>query len=123
MPQKPLDASDETVRLTLRLTKRLTDGLDDVRGSTSRSEYLRNLLIVAITQQDLPKATAPVPDARKSGGMISKLKIVPETVHRHRYTEQSEEPVGRGTKGRMSVPYYEHRCSCGLTRVGPADEE
>jgi hypothetical protein len=69
MPQKPLDASDETVRLTLRLTMSQTHGLDELRGKTSRSEYLRELIDLAIGQKTLREA---YPDERP----VAKVKMI-----------------------------------------------
>ena len=99
MPQKPLDASDETVRLTLRLTKSQTHGLDKVRGSESRSEYLRGLLDHALEQ--LPTVDEP-----------RLMKIVPDTQkHRHRFVRGDEAGYVRGSK------VYLYTCECGDTEV------
>jgi hypothetical protein len=57
-----------------------THGLDELRGKQSRSGYLRELLDLAIGRKILndaylDEATAPVPDARKSGGMITPVRV------------------------------------------------
>src|SRR4029077_18651034 len=57
MPQKPLDASDTTQRLTLRLPKRLTDQIDLKRGTFTRSEYMRQMIEIGLlAMQDEPLA-------------------------------------------------------------------
>lgn len=57
----------------------------------------------------LPEATAPVPDARKSGGM----KVEP--THRHRFTKGAH-PIRSETRGRLQVPIYHYVCECGETK-------
>ena len=115
MPQKPLDASDETVRLTIRLTKRQTHVIDQLRGSRTRSAYLRTLIddVIYTGPEELPQATVPVPDPRKSGGM----KIVPAQEHRwHRFRKTG---IVNYVKG---VPQYRQVCSepgCDEIKVGP----
>jgi hypothetical protein len=63
-PQKRLDASDETVRLTLRLPKRLTDDIDRMRGKATRSEYIRTMIestVGLIAPIELKFETKPMP--------------------------------------------------------------
>lgn len=60
----------------MRLTKGTLGQLDKQRGDLSRSEYLRHLVTQTVAEMHdwvdkLPEATAPVPDARKSGGMTT----------------------------------------------------
>jgi hypothetical protein len=65
MPQKKLDASDETVRLTLRLPKRLTDDIDRMRGKATRSEYIRTMIeatVGLIAPIELKFETKPMPE-------------------------------------------------------------
>jgi metal-responsive CopG/Arc/MetJ family transcriptional regulator len=105
MPQKKLDASDETVRLTLRLPKRLTDDIDRMRGKATRSEYIRTMIeatVGLIAPIELKFETKPMPK-------IKGIKIMPDEPHRHRF---SKEGIQIGTKmvGRIQKPVYSYPC-------------
>ena len=115
MTQKRLDASDETMRLTLRLTKRQTHGLDELRGSRTRSEFLRGLLDLEIGRKQLqeayPDEQTPKDDAHRSAGQIipkTTMKIVPEKKHYHRFVRG--EQVGHTMRGTLQVPIYRYEC-------------
>ena len=96
MPQKRLDASDDTVRLTIRVTKSQTLQLDRLRGKMSRSEYLRSLFPAEVELIEEPQ------QARA---------IVIKTRHLHRYKRVGD-PVGH----HKGVPIYLHECECGATK-------
>ena len=103
MGRKPLDASDDTVRLTIRLTKRTCAQIDHMRDDLSRSEWLRHVITQTVEGQHewiekLPEApplvnetkamahdgyTEPVrvtPDP-DLGKLIKKVKVVPTCDH------------------------------------------
>lgn len=96
-----------------------------MRGPASRSEYLRDLIEQTIKSdydwlESLPEATAPVPDARKSGGMIIKPTITPTKKHLHRFSRG--EQVGHVMRGTLQVPIYRYGCndpSCDVTEERP----
>jgi len=100
MPQKPLDASDETVRLTLRLTKRMTHEIDLLRKDTSRSEYVRTLIEAAVGLLAEPTLGEP----------SRKIKVVPESDHRCRFVKGDVVGYVQGRK------VYRKTCSCGETK-------
>ncbi len=101
------------------MAKSTRDKLDKLRGDLSRSEWLRHVITQEIEGmhewiEKLPEATAPVPDARKSGGM----KIVRDysddpamtgkITHRHRF--ERREQIGHQMRGTLQVPVYRYEC-------------
>ena len=122
-PQKPLDASDDTVRLTLRLTKRLTDRIDEKRGDIPRSSYLRALIEAALSGTSVLAYRTLAEVVEETGGEViaagladvkQSVKQTPEEKHWHRF-KKAGEPVSH-IKG---VPQFRQLCTCGETRVGP----
>ncbi len=78
MPQKKLDASDETVRLTLRLPKRLTDDIDRMRGKATRSEYIRTMIeatVGLIVPIELKFETKPMPEKPARRIYVEPIKV------------------------------------------------
>jgi hypothetical protein len=124
-PQKPLDASDDTVRLTLRLTKRLTDRIDEKRGDIPRSSYIRALIDSALSDgqpaiayrlqfHEQVQETGAEVIAAGLADVKQSVKQPPKEKHWHRF-KKAGEPVSH-IKG---VPQFRQLCTCGETRVGP----
>lgn len=103
MGRKPLDASDETVRVTLRLTATQAATLDERRGTRSRSAYLRSLLDAKKTDtpQTIAEKLRPITEAARQMGGVKHYHRFEKTDQVHHYE--------RGT------PVYVRRCSCGET--------
>jgi hypothetical protein len=106
MPRKPLDSEHETVTCTIRLTIGTRNELDRLRGTTSRSEYLRKLIDLAIGQRTLQEA---YPDEQPEVKPAKKLRVIPEKRHRHRFVK-GEQPVRFEMRGRLRVPIYRYEC-------------
>jgi len=123
MAQKPLDASDTTVRLTLRMTERQTHGLDELRGKKTRSEYMRDLLELAMGQKQLndvyyseadhKMVRKPVIYPEGAIHVERKLKVIPDKKHLHRFKE-----VGEPIRYYQGMPVYLKQCECGETKEG-----
>jgi hypothetical protein len=111
MPQKPLDASDNTVRLTLRLPKRLTDEVNELRGTFTRSEYLRQLIEIGLlAMRQVKTDDRPRLIVETGTEVMKRLKIVPEGVHRHHYVKD-DEPIRFTMKGALRIPVYRSACT------------
>lgn len=101
MTRRSLDASDDTVRITLRLTQRQLDRLDERRGGTNRSTYLRWLIdheqkpASQIRAEPVPPVAPPV-----------------ERNHLHRFKK-----TGPSVGYQQGVPVYPYRCDCDATKI------
>jgi len=110
MARKPLDTSDETLRLTIRLTKQQLALLDSQRGGASRSSYVRELIEHGMAQKTL-RDIPPMQPTRVGERMIVVEPLEPVREHLHRYIKGDEAGYVRGTK------VYLYTCECGETEV------
>lgn len=108
MPRKPLDSEHETVTCTVRLTKRTRDQLDEMRGKTSRSEWLRYLIEQAVASDHAWWEKLPTVVDEPTRG--KSVKIIPEKRHLHRFKR------GEELKRVKGIPIYHYACDCGATK-------
>jgi hypothetical protein len=78
MGRKPLDASDETVRVTLRLTQGMATQIDHLRGDLSRSEWLRYMVTQTVTDMhEWIESLPEVKDEPTLGKPSRKIRVEP----------------------------------------------